>query len=253
MSWKLGRNKLLSHLIRDRPIHVFSWSVAFEDLPTGTHTSLFWLAASGGRKGQWGIRILAKVGRDFPGDPVTKTLPSNVGGAGLIPGRGSLRSHRPENPNIKQKQYCDKRKDFLKKWWATFDFFFFFFLFPCTTAAYGISITWPGIKPRPLTLTAQESREFPAFIFWFGEVIFSSCSCMKWGLMYECTLYTFSYGCTVISVCVRVYIYVYIWIHVYICMHMSVYWLHLEAFSILVPQLGLKLMPFAVKVQCLNR
>ena len=34
---------------------------------------------------------------------------------------------------------------------------------------------------------------------------------------------------------------------------MSVFWLHLEAFSILVPQLGLKLMPLAVKVQCLNR
>ena len=90
------------------------------------HMSLFWLAASGGRKGQWGIRILTKVGRDFPGDPVTKTRPSNVGGAGSIPGRGSLRSHRPENPNIRQKQYCDKRKDFFKKWWATFDFFFFF-------------------------------------------------------------------------------------------------------------------------------
>ena len=30
--------KLLSHLIHDRPIHVFSWSLAFEDWPTGTHT-----------------------------------------------------------------------------------------------------------------------------------------------------------------------------------------------------------------------
>ena len=32
--------------------------------------------------------------RDFPGGPVVKTLPSNAGGAGSVPGR-ELRSHIP--------------------------------------------------------------------------------------------------------------------------------------------------------------
>ena len=48
--------------------------------------------------------------RDFPGGPVVKTLSSNAGGAGLIPG-GELRScmpRGPKNQNIKQKQYCNK-------------------------------------------------------------------------------------------------------------------------------------------------
>ena len=33
------------------------------------------------------------AGRDFPGGPLVKTSPSNVGGAGLIPGRGTKISH----------------------------------------------------------------------------------------------------------------------------------------------------------------
>ena len=47
---------------------------------------------------------------DFPGGPVVKTSPSNAGGVGLIPGQGAKISHasRPENQNIKQKQYCNK-------------------------------------------------------------------------------------------------------------------------------------------------
>ena len=47
--------------------------------------------------------------RDFPVDPVVKTLPSNAGVAGLIPGQGAkiLFSLRPKNQNIKQKQYCN--------------------------------------------------------------------------------------------------------------------------------------------------
>ena len=40
------------------------------------------------------------------------------------------------------------------------------------------------------------------------------------------------------------------------CVHMYIYvcvfWLHLEAFSLLVPQLGLRLLPLAEKVPCLN-
>ena len=39
-----------------------------------------------------GGRFLKKTGRDFPGGSVVKTLPSNAGGAGLIPGQG-IRPH----------------------------------------------------------------------------------------------------------------------------------------------------------------
>ena len=40
--------------------------------------------------------------RDFPGGPVVKTLPSNAGGAGLIPGQRAKISHAlgPKNQNI---------------------------------------------------------------------------------------------------------------------------------------------------------
>ena len=54
---------------------------------------------------------------DFPGGPVVKTLPSNAGGAGSIPGRGTKIPHasQPKNQSIKQKQYCNKfNKDFKK-------------------------------------------------------------------------------------------------------------------------------------------
>ena len=53
--------------------------------------------------------------RDFPGGPVVKTLPSNAGTTGLIPGQGAKIPHasRPRNQNIKQTQYCNKfNKDF---------------------------------------------------------------------------------------------------------------------------------------------
>ena len=54
---------------------------------------------------------------DFPGGPVVKTPPSNMGGAGSIPGREVKSPHalRPKKRkrNIKQKQYCNKlNKDF---------------------------------------------------------------------------------------------------------------------------------------------
>ena len=52
---------------------------------------------------------------DFPAGPVGKTLPSNAGGAGSIPGRGAGIPHASwlEDQNIKQKQYCNKiNKDF---------------------------------------------------------------------------------------------------------------------------------------------
>ena len=40
--------------------------------------------------------------RDFPGGPVVKTLPSNAGGLGSIPGWGS-KSHMPRNQKTKTK------------------------------------------------------------------------------------------------------------------------------------------------------
>ena len=36
---------------------------------------------------------LEKQNRDFPGGPVVKTLLSNAGGAGLIPGQGAKNTH----------------------------------------------------------------------------------------------------------------------------------------------------------------
>ena len=47
---------------------------------------------------------------DFPGDPVVNTLPSNAGGAGLIPDQGAAILHalQPKHQNIKQKQRCNK-------------------------------------------------------------------------------------------------------------------------------------------------
>ena len=60
-------------------------------------------------------RELKHSSGDFPGGPVVKTLPSNAGGAGSIPGWGAGVPHasRPEGQNTKQKQYCNKfNKDF---------------------------------------------------------------------------------------------------------------------------------------------
>ena len=48
---------------------------------------------------------------------MVKTLPSNAGGVGSIPGRGAKIPYasQPKNQNIKQKQYCNKfNKDFIK-------------------------------------------------------------------------------------------------------------------------------------------
>jgi len=52
---------------------------------------------------------------DFPGCPEVKTLPSNTGVAGSIPGQGAkiLDALPLKNQNTKQKQYCNKfNKDF---------------------------------------------------------------------------------------------------------------------------------------------
>ena len=62
------------------------------------------------------LRVIAlKIIRDFLGSPVVKTLPSNAGGVGSIPGWGAKIPHAsgPKNQNIKQKQDCNKfNKDF---------------------------------------------------------------------------------------------------------------------------------------------
>ena len=49
---------------------------------------------------------------------MVKILPSNAGGAGLIPGQRAKIPHasQPENQNIKQKEYCNKFNEDLKKW-----------------------------------------------------------------------------------------------------------------------------------------
>ena len=48
---------------------------------------------------------------------MVKTLPSNTGGVGVIPGQGAQIPHalQPKNQNIKQKQYCNKFNR-LSKW-----------------------------------------------------------------------------------------------------------------------------------------
>ena len=50
------------------------------------------------------------MARDFPGGPVVKTLPSNAGGVGSVPGQGAKTPHVtwPKNQNTKQKQYFNK-------------------------------------------------------------------------------------------------------------------------------------------------
>ena len=47
---------------------------------------------------------------DFPGGPVVKTLPSNAGRVGSIPGQGAKIPHalQPKIQGIEQKQYCNK-------------------------------------------------------------------------------------------------------------------------------------------------
>ena len=50
------------------------------------------------------------VGRDFPGGPVVKTLLSNAGGVGSMPGQGAKipLASWPKKQNRKQKRYCNK-------------------------------------------------------------------------------------------------------------------------------------------------
>ena len=55
--------------------------------------------------------------KDFSGGPVVKTLPSNTGGVGSIPGWGAKITHAlgPKTQNMKQKQYCNKFNRLKKK------------------------------------------------------------------------------------------------------------------------------------------
>ena len=54
---------------------------------------------------------------DFPSGPVVNTSPSNVGGAGSIPGWGAKipLAWWQKCQSIKQKQYCNKFKKTFKK------------------------------------------------------------------------------------------------------------------------------------------
>ena len=53
---------------------------------------------------------------DFPGSPVLKTLPSNSGGVGSVPGWGTKIPHAswPKHQNMEQKQYCNKINEVFK-------------------------------------------------------------------------------------------------------------------------------------------
>ena len=63
---------------------------------------------------------IKKVSQDCLGSPVVKTLPSNAGGVGSIPGEEAqidptclVAKKKKKTQNIKQKQYGDKfNKDF---------------------------------------------------------------------------------------------------------------------------------------------
>ena len=60
-------------------------------------------------------KCVREKGRDFPASPVIKTLPSNAGGMGSIPGLGAKipPASWPKKQNITPKQYCNKfDKDF---------------------------------------------------------------------------------------------------------------------------------------------
>ena len=48
---------------------------------------------------------------------MVKTLPSNAGDAGSVPGWGAKIPYalRPKNQNVEQKQYCNKFNKYLKK------------------------------------------------------------------------------------------------------------------------------------------
>ena len=65
--------------------------------------------------GRYLFSVLKHDAGDFAGGPVVKTLPSNAGGAGSIPGWGAKipQASRPKKQNKKQKQDCSKfNKDF---------------------------------------------------------------------------------------------------------------------------------------------
>ena len=51
------------------------------------------------------FRIELRHLEDVPGGPVVKTLPSNAGGAGSIPGQGEKIPHASWPQNVKQKQH----------------------------------------------------------------------------------------------------------------------------------------------------
>ena len=87
---------------------------------SGFRVTVTLFCAHSNRKGEQWLRLSArqlvwwvwwKVScRDLPGSPVVKTLPSNTGCVGSIPGQGAKILHVLwlKNENMKQKQYCIK-------------------------------------------------------------------------------------------------------------------------------------------------
>ena len=61
------------------------------------------------------MRLKISRGRDFPGSPVVKTLPSNAGDVGSIPAWGDKIPHASGAKKPKQRQCCDKFSKDLKK------------------------------------------------------------------------------------------------------------------------------------------
>ena len=61
-------------------------------------------------KSYYKMIIINTLRQDFPRGPVVKTLPSNAGAMGSIPGLEAriLHGSQPKNQNIKQKQYHKK-------------------------------------------------------------------------------------------------------------------------------------------------
>ena len=56
-----------------------------------------------------------KDSKDFPGSPVAKTLPSNAGGAGSIPGRGAKIPHALQPKNKRMKKMKNKTEAIFKQ------------------------------------------------------------------------------------------------------------------------------------------
>ena len=98
----------------------YFWGISYKIFSYFVHISPFHVCGEEtNRSIHKGVYVSSKknVLRDFLGGPVVKTLPSNSGGVGSIPGQGTKipQASWPKNQNTKQKQYCNKFNKDLKK------------------------------------------------------------------------------------------------------------------------------------------